>query len=199
MMKISVKLSWFTKVRELLEKMDVGLDLNFFDDESIQMIRILGSLVTLGIAFATNDRHGPGWNWLINLTFFQCIIPVFLGNFGSEILANLIPLLVHSMILLGVTLSSLSGLIAAYRTATSSPCQHSSGIMAKVIVSVIKNGTLVHEHSHELNKPEYQGDLRSSPAAVYVGRNVEDYESFDDGAVLIQRAEPKDQCKKKSA
>ena len=73
---------------------------------------------------------------------------------------------------------------------SSSPCQHSSGIMAKVIVRVINNGTLVHEHSHELNKPEYQGDLRSSPAAVYVGRNVEDYESFDDGAVLIQRAEP---------
>ena len=248
MMKISVKLSWFTKVRELLEKMDVGLDLNFFDDESIQMMRILGSLLTLGIAFATNDRYGPGWNWLINLTFFQCIIPVFLGNFGSEMMVNLNPLLVHLMVLLGVTLSSLSALITAGNSSdqdqieslmlgqfepiketavdyflrnfsgnetgasviwpqrlkvgskkgknphiledSSSPCQHSSGIMAKVIVRVINNGTLVHEHSHELNKPEYQGDLRSSPAAVYVGRNVEDYESFDDGAVLIQRAEP---------
>ena len=197
-LKFSVKLSWYTlfaKVRELLEKMDVGLDFEFFDDHSIQMIRIVVSLLTLGIAFATNDRYGPGWNWLINLTFFECIIPVFLGNFGSEMVANLNPLLVHSMILLGVTLSTLSGLIAAYRTTTSSPCQHSSGIMAKVIVSVINNGTLVHEHSHELNKPEYQDDLRSSPT-VYVGGNFKDYESFDDGAVLIQRAEPKDQCKK---
>ena len=59
MMKISVKLSWFTKVPELLEKMDVGLDLEFFDDGSIQMMRILVSLLTLGIAFATNDRYGP--------------------------------------------------------------------------------------------------------------------------------------------
>ena len=201
MLKISVKLSWFTlftKVRELLEKMDVGLDLEIIDEAIIQMMRIAVSLLTLGIAFATNDHYGPGWNWLINLTFFECIIPVFLGNFGSEMVANLNPLLVHSMILLGVTLSSLSGLIAAYRAATSSPCQHSSGIMAKVIVRVINNGTLVHEHSHELNKPEYQDDLRSSPA-VYVGRNFMDYESFDDGAVLIQRAEPKDQCKKKTA
>ena len=197
-LKFSVKLSWYTlfaKVRELLEKMDVGLDFEFFDDRSIQMIRIVVSLLTLGIAFATNDLYGPGWNWLINLAFFECIIPVFLGNFGSEMVANLNPLLVHSMILLGVTLSSLSGLIAAYRTATSSPCQHSSGIMTKVIVRVINNGTLVHEHSHELNKPEYQDDLRSSPT-VYVGGNFKDYESFDDGAVLIQRAEPKDQCKK---
>ena len=170
--------------------MDVSLDLEFFDDESIKMVRILVSLLTLGIAFASKDRYGPGWNWLINLIFFECIIPVFLDNFGSGMVANLNPLMVHLMILIGVTLSSLSGLIAAYLAATSSPCQHSSGIMAKVIVSVINNGTLVHEHSHELNKPEYQGDLRSSPAAVYVGRNVEDYESFDDGAVLIQRAEP---------
>ena len=82
-----------------------------------------------------------------------------------RILGSLL-LLVHSMVLLGVTLSSFN------------------------------NETLVHEHSHELNKPEYQGDLRNYPAAVYVGRNVDDYESFDDGAVLIQRAEPKDQCKK---
>ena len=179
--------------------MDVDLNLEFFDDGNIQKMRILVSLLTLGIAFATNDRYGPGWNWLINLTFFECIIPVFLGNFGSEMVANLNPLMIHSMIFLGVTLSSLSGLIVAYRTtATSSPCQHSSGIMAKVIVSVINNGTLVHEHSHELYKPEYQGELRSSPA-VYVGGNVKEYESFDDGAVLIQRVEPKDQCKKKTA
>mgnify|MGYP001180548342 CR=1 FL=1 len=68
---------------------------------------------------------------------------------------------------------------------SSSPCQHSSGIMAKVIVRVISNETLVHEHSHELKKPEYQDGLRSSP-------DVKDYESFDDGAVLIQRAEPKE-------
>ena len=179
--------------------MDVDLNLEFFDDGNIQKMRILVSLLTLGIAFATNDRYGPGWNWLINLTFFECIIPVFLGNFGSEMVANLNPLMIHSMIFLGVTLSSLSGLIVAYRTtATSSPCQHSSGIMAEVIVMVINNGTLVHEHSHELYKPEYQGELRSSPA-VYVGGNVKEYESFDDGAVLIQRVEPKDQCKKKTA
>ena len=53
---------------------------------------ILVSLLTLGIAFATNYHYGPGygdtsrpgWNWLkpvfkwlINLTFFGCIIPVF--------------------------------------------------------------------------------------------------------------------------
>ena len=93
--------------------MDVGLDFEFFDDRSIQMIRIVVSLLTLGVAFATNDRYGPGWNWLINLTFFECIIPVFLGNFGSEILVNLNPFLVHSMVLLGVTLSSLSALITA--------------------------------------------------------------------------------------
>ena len=70
--------------------MDVGLDLEIFDDGSIQMMRIAVSLLTLGIAFATNDRYGPGWNWLINLTFFECIIPVFLGNFGSEMVANLL-------------------------------------------------------------------------------------------------------------
>jgi hypothetical protein len=179
--------------------MDVGLDLEFFGDETIKVMRIFVSLLTLGIAFATNDRYGPGWNWLINLTFFECIIPVFLGNFDSELVANLNPLLVHSMILLGVTISSISGLIAAYRAATSSPCQHCSGIMAKVIVTVTNNETLVHEHSHELFssliKPEYQGDF----PAVYVGRNFNDYENFDDGAVLIQRAEPKDQCKKKTA
>ena len=250
MMKISVKLSWFTKVPELLEKMDVGLDFEFFDDGSIQMMRILVSLLTLGIGFATNDRYGPGWIWLINLTFFECIIPVFLANFGSEMMVNLNPLLVHSMVLLGVTLSSLSALIATGNSSdqdqieslmlgqfepiketavdyflrifsgnetgatvvwpqrlkvgakkgknshilehSSSPCQHSSGIMAKVIVRVINNETLVHEHSHELDKPEYQGGLRSSP-------DVKDYESFDDGAVLIQRAESKDQCKKKTA
>ena len=250
MMKNSVKLSWFTKVPELSEKMDVGLDLEIFDDGSIQMMRIAVSLLTLGIAFATNDRYGPGWNWLINLTFFECIIPVFLGNFGSEILVNLNPFLVHSMVLLGVTLSSLSALITAGNSSdqdqieslmlgqfepiketavdyflrifsgnetgatvvwpqrlkvgakkgknphilehSSSPCQHNSGIMAKVIVRVINNETLVHEHSHELKKPEYQDGLRSSP-------DVKDYESFDDGAVLIQRAEPKDQCKKKTA
>ena len=75
---------------------------------------------------------------------------------------------------------------------SSSPCQHNSGIMAKVIVRVISNETLVHEHSHELKKPDYQDAIRSSP-------DVKDYESFDDGAVLIQRAEPKDQCKKKTA
>ena len=93
--------------------MDVDLNLEFFDDGNIQKMRILVSLLTLGIAFATNDRYGPGWNWLINLTFFECIIPVFLGNFGSEMLVNLNPLLVHSMVLLGVTLSSLSALIAS--------------------------------------------------------------------------------------
>ena len=252
-LKFSVKLSWYTlfaKVRELLEKMDVGLDFEFFDDHSIQMIRIVVSLLTLGIAFATNDRYGPGWNWLINLTFFECIIPVFLGNFGSEMMVNLNPLLVHSMVLLGVTLSSLSALITAGNSSdqdqieslmlgqfepiketavdyflrifsgnetgatvvwpqrlkvgakkgknphilehSSSPCQHNSGIMAKVIVRVISNETLVHEHSHELKKPEYQDAIRSSP-------DVKDYESFDDGAVLIQRSEPKDQFKKKKA
>ena len=106
-----INLTFFECIIPVFYTVGVSLD-GIVDDVIIQMMRILLTLLTLGIAFAINDP-GPGWNWLINPTFFECIIPVFsvvfLGNFGSEMVVNN-PLLVHSMVLLGVTLSSLSGL-----------------------------------------------------------------------------------------
>jgi hypothetical protein len=73
--KISVKLVVY-KSSQIVEKMPMAMmDVSIYG--IIQMMRILVSLLNLGIAWKTNDHYGPGWNWLINLTFFESIIPVF--------------------------------------------------------------------------------------------------------------------------